>query len=219
MLSTKNVPETTRFSKTLNPGEHTVKLNAITLQPGYEAGSYDVLIHVEGPDLGADFEGFMVDPQDPSKGNFKGQVGRVKLSPFAYKDGETRSGIKVSRDQSILRALISLARAVGKKDELDAIEADTIEDFVAQASTILAGPTEFNIVAGGRQYERNGYKQYNLFIPVPKDGKFGIEAVGVKDSKLMKFDPAVHITGTANAKPVENFEPGAPAEVSNDFEL
>lgn len=216
MLSTKNITETSRFSKTLNPGKHTVKLNSISLSQGYEADSYNVHLHVEGPDLGSEFEGFFVNPEDKNGPRYKGQIGRIRLSPFAYKDGVTKTGRKVSRDQNILQGLKALSKALGKEAQLDAIEAETIEEFVDQASQVLSGPDYFNIVAGGKQYERNGYKQYDLFVPNSKDGKYGFEPLDVKESRLMTFDPAIHITGVSNAKPVDSFEP-APAD--NDFDL
>lgn len=220
MLSTKDIQETSRVPKTLIPGLQKVKINSITLGPGYDQGSYYVHLNVEGPDMGPDFEGFFKDAATKSGPRYAGQIGRVRLYPFAYKDGETKTGIPVSRDQSILRGLVGLSNALGKRELVDAIQANTIEDFVAQASRVLSGPTMINMVLGGKTYEKNGYTQYDLFIPIDKTGKVGYElpTVDPAKSKLMTYDPSVHIVGSKPATPVESFEP-AGASSGSDFDL
>ena len=209
MLSTVNIVETSRVPKTLVPGEQKVKINSITLGQGYEANSYNVHLNVEGPDMGPDFEGFFKDADAKSGPRYTGQIGRVRLYPFAYKDGVTKSGIAVDRDQSILKGLVGLANAIGKRDKVDAIKASTIEDFVAQASIVLSGPTFINMILGGKTYDKGGYTQYDLFIPIDKTGKVGFELSTIEKaaSKLMKYDPAVHIVGSKVAAKVDSFEP------------
>lgn len=218
MLSTANIVETSRVPKTLVPGEQLVKINSITLGAGYEAGSYNVYLNVEGPNMGPDFEGFFKDAQAKSGPRYAGQIGRVRLYPFAYKDGVTKSGIQVDRDQSILKGLVGLASPLGKRDKIDAIKASTIEDFVAQASDVLAGPAPIRMVIGGKTYEKGGYTQYDLFIPIDKTGKVGFE---LKDtdpakSKLMAYDAATHIVGGKAAAPVASFEPATDAPSDAD---
>jgi hypothetical protein len=209
MLSTKNISESARIPKGLNPGKHEIKILEISLGKGYEADSYHVNLSVEGPDLGDDFEGFLIDRNDPTGPRFRGQIGRVQMSQFAYKDGVTKTGYKKNRDQDILKALSALAVALGRKEQLDQIEADTIEEFVAEASHVLSGDTYINAVIAGKEYEKNGYKQYNLFFPASKDGKYAFEpqTVDPAKSKLMSFDPNIHIVGKTAAKPLDSFEP------------
>ncbi len=216
MLSTKNVVESSSKSKTLTPGEHKVKINNITLQATpYDANSYNINLNVEGEDLGEAFEGFLSDPANPSSPRYKGQIGRVGLSQWAYKDGTTKTGVEISRDQSILRALNSLAIALGKKEQLDTIDVNTIEEFVEEADKVLSGDIFINLIVAGKEYtNKQGYPAYNLFIPPAKDGKYPYEAVGVKESKFMEFNPAVHIVG--KPKTVEGFEA---ADTKASFEL
>lgn len=221
MLSTKDIQETSRVPKTLTPGEQKVKINSITLGQGYESGSYNVYLNVEGPDLGTDFEGFFKDSESKSGPRYAGQIGRVRLYPFAYKDGVTKGGTPVSRDQSILKGLVGLSTALGKRAEVDAIKANTIEDFVAQASVVLAGPTFLNMVLGGKTYEKGGYTQYDLFIPIDKTGKVGFELATVDKakSKLMVYDASTHIIGGKAAAPVQSFEPVVNDTSGADFDL
>src|SRR5881398_1434599 len=101
MLSTKNISQSANLPKTLNPGTHVVTIRSIELGKGYEPESYHVNLNVVGPDLGDDFEGFLLDKNDPSGLRFRGQIGRVAMSQFAYKDGVTKTGYKKNRDQDI----------------------------------------------------------------------------------------------------------------------
>lgn len=213
MLSTKNITEVKSVSKTLVPGKQSIKINSITLGKGYEANSYNVYINAEGPDQGEDFEGFLVNFNDKTGPRFKGQIGRIRLSQYAYNDGVTKTGVKVNRDQNILRGLMSLATALGKKEDLDTIESNDIEDFVSQASTVLSGETFINAIVAGKTYDKGGYTQYDLYFPPNKDNKYAYENMSVDstDSKLITYDPTIHITHKmVSASPtqhVESFEP------------
>jgi len=222
MLSTKNIAETVNVAKTLTPGAQSVRLNSISFMPGFNAGSLRVHLNVEGPDMGPDFEGFFIDPNNQNLGRYKGQVGRIRLSPFDYESGVTPTGVKIDRDQSILRDLVKLASALNKREQLDTIEADTIEDFIGKASVLLSGREYFNVVAGGKQYEKGGYTQFDLFIPRSKDGKLGFESASVapEESKLMEFDPSKHITGKPAAAPAQTVDSFEPINTGgNDFTL
>jgi hypothetical protein len=219
MLSTKNIAEG-KTPKTFNPGNHKAKINSIVLSQGYNLGSYNVQLNVEGKDLGPDFEGFLTDAQDPTSPRYKGMIGRVRLSQYAYQDGVTPTGVKVNRDTNILSALKRLAIAQGKGKELDAINANTIEEFVEKANTVLCNNGIFlNFCFGGKEYESKGYKNYDLFIPNAKNGTYGFEAVDAAPSRLTTFDPAVHIIAQ-KTKTVDSFEPqSAPASMDSDFDL
>ncbi len=220
MLSTKNITDTgsTFVSKSLNPGKNIVRINSIALTKGYDADSYRVLLNMEGPDLGDDFEGFYLDPVSKSGDLYKGQTGRVRLSAFDFKTSVTKTGIKIDRDQSILRKLKELAVATNTSDLLDAVEANNIEEFVEEANTILTG-VYFNAVLAGKTYEKNGYTQYDLYLPNTKDGKVPVESTNVdeKDSKLITYDPAVHIY-VSKPKTVDSFE-ATGAKTDNSFNL
>lgn len=208
MLSTKNISaEGSRYSKTLVPGSQSVKVGAISLAKGYDVDSLKLIYDLEGPDMGEDFEGFLVNFEDKDGPRHKGQIGRVKASQYDYKDGTTKGGKPVKRDQGILQSLLVLAKALNKEEELNALEADTIEDFVDGANRVLVGDTYINMVIAGKTYEKGGYTKYELFIPYGRDGKYAMEAMGVKDSKLMEFDLALHIIKAKPAEPVEEFEP------------
>ena len=140
MISTKDVQATSSSpKKTLSPGEHTVKINSIALESvSYKAGPYHLVLNVEGPNMGPEFEGFLVDKDKPNGARYKGQIGKVKFGFYPFSDGETKTGIKISRDLSILRAIQQLCIASNKLEWFE--EADgkfaTIEEFVKGANTM-----------------------------------------------------------------------------------
>ena len=104
-----------------------------------------------------EFEGFYKDMQDQSKGRYEGQVGRVRMSPYPYKDATLPSGREVNRDQEVLKSMIFLSEQLNKRDELDSIEADTIESFMNQASKVFSNTDFFNACIGSREWESKNF--------------------------------------------------------------
>ena len=97
--------------KTISPGNHLLKINSIELEDfKFIDNAKHLMLHVETEPIEG-FTGFMIDKDDESKGHYAGQIGRVKASQYAYADGETKSGIKIQRDRSILMFLQGLSKA------------------------------------------------------------------------------------------------------------
>ena len=197
MISTKDVQATSSSpKKTLSPGEHTVKINSIGLESvSYKAGAYHLIMNVEGPDMGPEFEGFLIDKDNQNGPRYKGQIGKVKFSYYPFSDGETKTGIKVNRDLSILRAVQQLCIAGNKLEWFE--EADgkfaTIEDFVKGANVIIADGTLFRMCINGKEYEKNGYINYDLFLPKSSKDAYALESASATPSKLISYNPELHI--------------------------
>lgn len=193
MLSTKNLAGK-GLPKSLQPGNNIAKINNITLEPGFDEGSYFVVLHLEGEDLGESFEGFLISKDNPNGPRYKGQTGRVKLTPYAFSSGE-HNGHKFDRDLSILSALKNLAIVLGKQQQLNQIESKTIEQYLPLAAKVLCGDTFLNFCIGGREYlNKDGYVNYDLFLP--KNTKEGVAYESVQPegrSRVYQFNPAVHI--------------------------
>ena len=133
---------------------------------------------------------------DQSKGRYEGQVGRVRMSPYPYKDATLPSGREVSRDQEVLKSMIFLSEQLGKRDALDSIEADTIEAFMTKASTLFANSDFFNTCIGSRQWEnKEGYINDDLYLPRPSKDGVPVEAVDTDTTKsrLMTYDKSTHL--------------------------
>jgi len=228
MLSTKNLPTGGGVPKTLTPGNKTAKITKVTLDEfKFKPGAYHLILHLEGPDLGDAFEGFLIDKDDASKGRHKGQVGRVRMSEWAYADGETKSGIQVNRDVEILKSIKNLCEALGcmpwfhKQDDKHA----TIEDFVDKFNQDAPYKDVFlDWCLAAKEYAtKQGYTNFDLYLPKFNKGMVPYEATELESGKLIQYDAAVHLKAI-ESKPVESFgddntPPPASKTVSKDFDL
>jgi len=223
MLNTKDMQVGTGKARPLiGPGNNVVKINSITLdQTPYDPDAFNLNLHVETEPVGADFEGFFRDKDNESLGRYEGQIGRVRMSPYPYKDTTLPSGREISRDQEILKAMIFLSEVMDKRNELDQIQAETIETFIAGANAILCGKS-FNVCLASREWEnKEGYINNDLYLP--KLSKDGIPAesmdVDTNSSRLIAFDKAIHVRPVQ--KKAESNTTTSPKNngVVDDFEL
>ena len=223
MLNTKDMSAGSgRTKPVLDPGNHVVKINSISLdQTPYDADSYNIHLHVETAPIGGGFEGFFKDYNDQSKGRYDGQIGRVRISPYPFKDTTLPSGREISRDQEILKHMITLAETLDMRDGLDSIEAETIEDFMTECDRLMGGSKLINMCIGGREWEnKEGYVNNDLYLPrISKDG-IAMEALDKENSRLLKFDRAVHVKALAKKENSNDETPfKADSGSGSDFEL
>jgi hypothetical protein len=224
MLNTKDMSAGSgRTKPVLDPGNHVVKINSITLdQTPYDADSYNIHLHVETAPIGGDFEGFFRDYNDQSQGRYEGQIGRVRISPFPFKDTTLPSGREISRDQEILKHMITLAETLDMRDGLDSIEAQTIEEFMTECNNLMGGSKLINMCIGGREWEnKEGYVNNDLYLPrISKDG-IAMEAMDKENSRLLQFDRAVHVKALVkkNDPSTDNTPFKADSGSGSDFEL
>jgi hypothetical protein len=224
MLNTKDMSAGSgRTKPVLDPGNHKVKINSITFdQTPYDADSYNIHLHVETEPVGGDFEGFFRDYNDQSQGRYEGQIGRVRISPFPFKDTTLPSGREISRDQEILKHMITLAETLDMRDGLDSIEAETIESFMTECNNLMSGSKLINMCIGGREWEnKEGYINNDLFLPrISKDG-IAMEAINKENSRLLKFDRAMHVKALVKKDDpsTDNIPFKADSGSGSDFEL
>ena len=221
MLSTKDMTAGSgKVKPVIDAGNKKLKINSITLNtPPYDQNAYDLVLNTESEPMGGDFEGFLLDVNNPNGPRYQGQVGRIKFSRYAFNDATLPSGREVKRDDGILKALITIAEAQGKRDQIDAVQANTIEEFVAQANTFLCDGTYYNFCVGGREWEnKEGYINLDMYLPKFTAQSVAMEAVGVENSKLITFNKDEHIVALkkkAEAASVDAFEPAS----DDDFDL
>ena len=71
----------------IGPGNQVVKINSITFDvTPYAADAFNIMLHVESEPMEGEFQGFLLDANDPNSPRYAGQVGRVRFSQYAYKD-------------------------------------------------------------------------------------------------------------------------------------
>ena len=221
MFSTKNV-SANRVSPVIGPGNHKVKINSLSFDPTpYDPQAFNIVLNVETEPINGEFQGFLVDPSNPNGARYQGQVGRVRMSPYPYKDADLESGRKISRDQEIVKAIAFLADVTGKRDEVDMIEADSIDQFMNACKQIFKNTDYINACIGGREWENNdGYVNVDLHLPRLSKAGLPLEAVGSTAGRLLTFSYDEHVRKLVKkqASTVGGFEPST-GNTGDDFDL
>ena len=229
MLSTKDLgKEANSTPKTLEPGNRSAKINKITVEDfPFRANAKHIILHLEGPDLGSEFQGFYIDKDNPDAGRHAGQVAKVKASDFAFSDSTTKTGIVIERDREMLRFIKNICTALGKEavDWFESIDGvyGTVEDLIdAFNQTGLFKDVFFDFCIAGKKYmNKAGYETFDMYLPKFTKTTVPFELTDSSPSKLISFNPSVHIT-ELKPKAVASFqaEGGAPpVSAKGDFDL
>ena len=217
-LKTTDIPDAGSggVKKVIEPGEHVIKINSVTFDktPFKTEDSWNIHLHAETEPMGDDFDGFWVEKGDESKGKYKGQVARVRASEYAFKDGIVGS-TSITRDREILKWLKGFTDAIGAQkwllDQND--KHDTIEGLLEQLDKDKPFKDIWlSATLGGKAYKnKEDYLNYDLFLPKFTAKNVPIEKKGTVPSKLVPYNPEVHI---------KHSKPKVPAgKAASDFEL
>ena len=224
MLSTKDMSAGSGGTKpVIGTGNHKVKINSITFyQTPYDADAYNITLHIEGEPVTGEFNGFLKDMNNPNGPRYEGQVGRVRFSPYPFKDATLNNGNEISRDTEVLKAMVFLSEVVNKRTELDAIEANTIEDFMVKAAAVCSETGYINACLGAREWEnKEGYVNNDLFLPKRSRNGVPLEALDTEGSSLLTFDKndTNHFRPMVQKAPTvaTSFEPAVTS--GDDFDL
>jgi hypothetical protein len=204
-------------------GNQVIKINSITFDvTPYDTDAFNIMLHVESEPVVGEFNGFLKDMNNQNGPRYEGQVGRVRFSPYPYKDAILPSGREISRDTEVMKAMVFLSETLDKRAGLDAIQANTIEDFMSKCNTLFSNSSYINACLGAREWEnKEGYVNNDLFLPrMSKDG-IPLEAIDKEPSRLVQFDSnnvnhLRKLVKTDSATP-SNFEPAV--SVGDDFDL
>jgi hypothetical protein len=212
------------MAKTIAPGNHTLKINSIELEDfRFIEGAKHLILHVETEPIEG-FEGFLIDKDDESQGRYDGQIGRIKASQYAFADGETKSGIKIQRDRSILIFLQNLCNTLGINEwfrEQDG-KHETVEDFVNAFSKSAEYKGKFlEFCVAGKEYEsKSGYTNYDMWLPKAENKKYAMAEV--ESGKVMTYEESKHLK-KIEVKDVKGFGDDDslfnPGKTSSDFSL
>ena len=197
-------------SKTIIPGKYKLKINSIELEhkkfeaSGNRAGDEGdyLYLNVETEPVQEEFEGFLIDPKDESKGRYKGQIGKVKYSRSLYK-GDTR-------DDLISAAIMTFCRAAGLEKELKVLvggKSVTVESVIKaiNARQLFKDKYILMVVAGKEYYNKKNYINYELYLAYPKNNQLTLGSLN-EEADMMEFDKTSMIV-TAKKEPVANFGP------------
>jgi hypothetical protein len=224
-LSTTDLSTGSGLPKTLSPGNHVLKINSIHLDDySFIPGAKHLMINVEGEPIEG-FQGFLIDKDDESKGHYAGQIGRVKASQYAFADGETKTGIKIQRDRSIMMFMQNLCKSIGINDWFVAQDNlhDTIDDLIKAFNQSAPFKEKFlEFCVSGKEYiGKTGYTNYDLFLPKSDKGRYAFGEV--EGGKVLTYDEKVHLI-KAKTTEVNNFgndddDLNIPSKTSSDFSL
>jgi len=211
MISTANISTGgSSAPKVIQPGNQTCTIYSVTLDKvPYKEGAYNLTLHVVGPDMGDDFEGFYVDRNNPEMGRHKGQIGRVRMSEYPYADGTTKSGIEVKRDLDIVKALSNLCKELGCTSWLENQDNqhDTIESLIHQFNQDkpFADKEIYFCIAGKEYINKEGYTNFDLYLPKPAvRGQYAYQSAKGNTDKVIAFDSSKHIKAS-KPKTVQSF--------------
>tara|TARA_R110002167_G_scaffold186586_5_gene387693 strand:+ start:789 stop:1460 length:672 start_codon:yes stop_codon:yes gene_type:complete len=223
MLNTKDMTAGSGKARpVINPGNQVIKINKITYdQTPYDKEAYNIVLHVESEPLSGEFEGFLVDPDDKAGPRYKGQVGRVRISPYPFKDTTLPSGREIKLENEVLKSMITLAEALDKRDDLDSIEADNVEQFMDSANQLLSGDTFINACVGSREWEnKEGYTNNDLYLPRNSKDGVALENLDMgENSRLYVFSKKDHVREVQkkSSETTKGFEPSSKS--GDDFDL
>ncbi len=209
-LSTENLVESGGgLSKTIKPGNITAKINNIQLDDfKFIEGAVHLVLNLETEPIEG-FEGFFIDKDNPDLGHYKGQIGKVQASQYAFADGTTKSGIKIERDKNVLIFLKKVCAALGKDEWFlsQNNKHNTIHEFIDAFNRDKVSKDIFlDFCVAGKEYEnKNGYTAYNLFLPKNNTGKYVFGEIN--SPKVMVFAENNHIIKMAKpvAAPLKSF--------------
>lgn len=211
-LSTKDVKTGGNFTpKNIEPGNVKARIFKIELdQPPFlqDDKGYFLIMHLETEKPNEDFVGFHTVFGDDSSPTFEGQTGKVKASKWAFKDAVTKTKVKISRDDELMKFFKNLCEALGAVDWWNSVDNkyETIEDFVDAMNE--AAPFKdvwINWCIGGRQYtKQNGYKGWDLHLPKFSSAGIPFESLDAIKKRLLTFDKVDH-TEITQPKPIDSF--------------
>jgi len=167
-------------------------------------------LNVETEPVGGEFQGFLVDADNQNGPRYKGQVGRVRMSPYPYKDATLPTGRKIVAADEMVKAIAFLADVTGKRDEVDMIEANSLEQFANACKQIFRNTEYINACIGGREWENNdGYVNVDLHLPRLSKAGLPLEAVGSTAGRLLTFNYDEHVRKLVKkeATATSGFEP------------
>ena len=222
-LSTKDVKTGGGQPKIIEPGVHVLKINKVILfRPEFQAiqqeEGYFMALDVESKPIDG-FVGFQIDPDDESKGHYKGQIGQVKTSRYYYRDGQTKSGVEISRDMELLKQIKNICIATNTLSWFEKADGkyETIEEFVDAFNKDMPFKDVYlKFCIAGKEFEKkNNYVGYDLYLPKVTKGKLAFEPENTKASKLIEFNEAEHVIAL-NQTSVNSFGGGAEDPLSGD---
>jgi len=186
-------------SKRIEPGNQVARILEVKLVDGrlrQHENSYKLMYIMETEPVGGDFQGFPINKDDPGAGFYEGKVSWVSSAPYPFYTGKTKNGKLMDRDESILASIKTLCMQSNRYDWWKKAnnKFNTIEEFVEGFNNDrpFANTWFYICIAGDEYYNKEGYKDWNLYLPYSRGGKYPFCPIDGDQSKVFEFDPNVH---------------------------
>lgn len=188
-------------SKSFQPGVVYAHINNAQLRTSNKGDKKVLELYLEGPEL-ENFEGWPIDKDNPDGPKYKGQTARVSATMWTDEFNNTN----ISRNE-IMYKLSIIATELGLRDELNRIEATTIDEWVKEVVSLVKGKKLYFFLKGTEE-EYNGKTIVKLSLPKYK-------FCGSDETRVEKFDKnnKYHYKALPT-KSVSSFEPA-----TDDFEM
>lgn len=188
------------ISKTITPGNHEAKIHFIELkEKGFKNNLdnpiFDIVLHMETKPMGGNFQGFLRDPKDASKGNYLGQVGRVRYSEWGFSDGKLAGGTEISGEKEILKALKHLCTEISQLNWFQQQDeklptAKAMIDLINQ-SEMFKDHYLYWCFASRQYVNKKGWTTDDLYLP-----KYSVEAgkpFSKQTTDLIVYNSSIHL--------------------------
>jgi len=197
------------------PGNVQCKINSVELRlRPYTTNEgktvTDVVLNVETkPIIDVAFKGLKRDYNNPNSEAYKGQVARLRLNEWGFKDTD-RADFSITKEDDILRHLKSLFMEVGQHDWFKAQDDKYDTKDIQKLIDAINKEQPFKdfymyYCLASRQYlNKKNYKTDDLYLP--KYSKETGKPFSVNMHDLIKFDIATHVVAP-KVKEVQSFEP------------
>lgn len=210
-----NVSTGTNNRKTFGPGNRIAKIVNVSLQkPAFAKEGdkmYYLQIVLESEPVGGEFEGFLKDKNDPSKGRYKGRICTIKHSKYAFETKTiTKNGKEYKFDltQEILKFLTYITLEC-KSDFMSKIDGkyDTIEDIVKAFNK--AKPFKdimMNWCIAADEYYKEQYIEYRCYLPKFVKGYKLFKAVTNETDMVLPYNVEDHLVKAEKPAELDDFE-------------
>lgn len=171
-------------------------------------GKKQLQLVLVGPTI-PDFEGWDIDRNDASKGKHKGLSSVV--SGTIYVDSTVFNNTDVNANP-FLHKFVTIAKELGVKDEIDAISATSLEDWVKKAKDVVKGRPLYFFLAGAEEvYE--GKTRVKLSLPKYKFAAADPVKLDTFDKTNKWHYKAVDVVASASTDEVSDFD-SAPFDIN-----
>ena len=190
-------------SKEIKPGNAVAKINSIEIKKADNpktagVNEYTITLHLESKPMGDGFVGFDKVFGDPSKGQYEGQIVKVKATEYPIKtfswtdkkDGSQKTRTDINQVLDFIQQICD----VFKINWLESVDGkfNTLEELVAGFNREKFYKNKWMnfLLAATEKVNAKGYTVYYCFFPDYRTAK---TVMGLEGDLITTFDPEVHI--------------------------